>query len=115
MHAPGGANDPRCRGAPPDPAGPVLPSGVTPTLGLSRYEGGYDLKQFKDDIESALRAQFGSPAVERGNKALHVRETTRGLKADVVPCETLISHSSRSSSVRGIQIEPDHGLSIHNF
>lgn len=86
-------------------------------LGLSRYEGGYSLSAFKNDVQSALERQFGTAAVDRGNKAIHVRETSRSLKADVVVCQTLKSHHGRSSGdVRtGILIQPDSGREIHNF
>lgn len=86
-------------------------------FGVTRYTGGYSLTQFKDDVESALMRQFGSAAVDRGNKAIHVRETARSLKADVVVCQTLQSHPSASSHATrtGILIQPDRGREIHNF
>lgn len=86
-------------------------------FGVSRYTGSYSVKKFKDDVEAALQRQFGSGAVDRGNKAIHVRESSRGLKADVVVCQTLKSHPSpRVTATRtGILIEPDHGADVHNF
>lgn len=84
-------------------------------LGLPIYAGSYGLAKLKDDVEQALCKQFGAAAIERGNMAIHVSESTRGLKADVVVCESLISHSSRYSSVPGIKIEPDRGRVVHNF
>ncbi|MEO6471977.1 MAG: hypothetical protein ABIR57_08680 [Aeromicrobium sp.] len=91
--------------------------GLTITdFGLTRYTGDYSVPKFKDDVEAALRRQFGSAAVERGNKAIHVKESRMGIKADVVVCQTLKSHSSRYADARtGILIEPDHGQDIHNF
>jgi hypothetical protein len=84
-------------------------------LGLSPYAGGYSQPKFKDDVQTALEQHFGSAAVDRGNKAIHVRESSRSLKADVVVCETLKSHAHRDTTRAGIQIEPDRGPWIHNF
>jgi hypothetical protein len=84
-------------------------------FGLQPYTGSYRQPAFKDDVEAALIRHFGATAVSRGNKALHVRESSRSLKADVVVCETLKSHTSRTNTRHGIQIEPDHGPVIHNF
>lgn len=86
-------------------------------FGLTRYSGDYSVPKFKDDVEAALRRQFGAGAVERGNKAIHVKESRRGLKADVVVCQTLKSHSHPNvdSTRTGILIEPDRGADIHNF
>lgn len=55
-------------------------------LGRTPYTGGYSLTAFKDDVQAALVAHFGPDAVDRGNKAIHIRESRRSLKADVVPC-----------------------------
>jgi tRNA nucleotidyltransferase (CCA-adding enzyme) len=55
-------------------------------FGFNRYTGGYDSDRLKDDVESALVARFGRGAVTRGNYALHVRESSTRLAADVVPC-----------------------------
>jgi hypothetical protein len=84
-------------------------------FGLHPYTGSYRQPSFKDDVASALAHHFGAGVVERGNKAIHVRESSRSLKADVVVCETLTSHISRQCTRRGIQIEPDRGPVIHNF
>ena len=86
-------------------------------FGVTRYTGSYSLATFKNDVEAALNRQFGSGAVDRGNKAIHVRESARSLKADVVVCQTLKSHPSPSVTATrtGILIEPDRGPEIHNF
>lgn len=86
-------------------------------FGISRYSGSYSLTQFKDDVEIALERHFGTAAVERGNKAIHVRESARSLKADVVVCQTLKSHPNPlvSSTRTGILIRSDKGQEIHNF
>lgn len=86
-------------------------------FGVTPYTGSYSVERFKDDVEAALRRQFGNNAVERGNKAIHVKESSRGLKADVVVCQTLKSHPNPlvTSTRTGILISPDRGAEIHNF
>ncbi|MFJ6196984.1 hypothetical protein [Micromonospora sp. NPDC092111] len=84
-------------------------------FGIPVYTGSYNVLRFKNEVEAALVDRFGRAAVERGNKAIHVRESARSLKADVVVCQTLISHSSRHSERQGILIRPDNGGEIHNF
>lgn len=54
--------------------------------GIIPYTGPLSLEGFKSDVEQALSLHFGASFVSRGSKSIHVRETTRGLKADVVPC-----------------------------
>lgn len=76
-------------------------------LGLSPYTGGYTLAAFKDDVEGALVAAFGAGAIERGKKSIHLRATDRGLKADVVPCVTVRSWTSRTSHNQGIRLRND--------
>jgi hypothetical protein len=56
-------------------------------FGISRYTGTYGLARFKDDVEAALEAHFPAGTVKRGNKAIHIRQSSQGLAADVVPCE----------------------------
>lgn len=70
------------------------------------YTGDYSLSQFKDDVEQALRSAFGT-SVTRGNKAIHIAETGGGLPADVVPCKTHRSWTSRHSYQQGIQLRND--------
>ena len=55
-------------------------------LGISAYTGTYTSEQFKNEVQSALIDQFGSSAVNPGNKAIQVRESSSSLAADVVPC-----------------------------
>ena len=45
----------------------------------------YSFSQFKSDLEEALVAHFGRPAVTRGNKAFNIRENSYRVEADVVP------------------------------
>lgn len=90
-------------------------------LGLTPYSGSYPTERFKDDVERALVKQFGSPAVDRGNKAIHVREDNGSLSADVVPCFTYHRYyaidysSSRPLYYKGIQIHPDSRGTVVNW
>jgi hypothetical protein len=84
-------------------------------FGLQPYTGDYSVRRFKDDVEAALIDHFGGGPIDRGDKAIHVRETSRGLRADVVACQTFFSHTGRFSQRQGIVIHPDSGGEIHNF
>lgn len=76
-------------------------------VGLAPYTGGYSLSSFKDDVEAALVDIFGRAAVDRGSKAIHIRETSQSLKADVVPCVTHREYHSRTSWNEGIRLLND--------
>jgi hypothetical protein len=91
--------------------------GLSVTDVMSRYSGGYSLREFKDDVERALISKFGSAAVERGKKAIHIRERRAGLAADVVPCETHRTYFSRTRYAEGIALRNDARPNelIHNF
>jgi hypothetical protein len=89
-------------------------------LGIIPYSGTYPTERFKDDVECALVNQFGRSAVDRGDKAIHVREDSRSLAADVVPCFTHhryhgVDYYGVPLYHRGIQIHPDSGGSIENW
>jgi hypothetical protein len=84
-------------------------------LGMTPYGGDYSVVKFKDDVEAALRAAFGTALVTRGNKAIRIKETSSTLPVDVVCCQTVIVHTSKTASHQGIKIWPDHGASIINY
>jgi hypothetical protein len=75
---------------------------------VTRYTGTHDLAGFKNEVEVALRAHFPAGSVTRGNKAIHVRESSRGLAADVVPCQTHYQYINRQGTRRkGILLRND--------
>lgn len=76
-------------------------------VGWDVYTGSATLPGFKNDVERALRDHFGANAVRRGDKSIHVRESGRSLKADVVPCVTYMFWSSRTVSDPGIRLQSD--------
>src|SRR6478672_597240 len=82
--------------------------------GIDRYsgplqgnDGSFGIDQFKDAIEEALVSAFGRSAVSRSNKVFTVRESSRSLAADVVPCVTHDHQWSPTSYARGIQLLAD--------
>jgi hypothetical protein len=84
-------------------------------FGLTPYSGAYEWRSFKDHVEQALIAEFGAGLVERGNKAIRVKATSNTIPADVVPCETAVTHTSRTGLHKGVQINPDRGPLIINY
>ncbi len=60
---------------------------------------------------------FGSASVTRSNKVFTVRESSRSLAADVVPCVTYDQHWSASGYAEGIQLLADRQprRSVVNF
>lgn len=84
-------------------------------FGLTPYRGPYETSNFKNDVEEALVVEFGQQLVSRGNKAITVAATNATLPADVVPCQSVIVHTSRTASHQGIKIWPDRGLPIINY
>jgi hypothetical protein len=76
-------------------------------VGVTPYTGDATLAGFKNDVEAALIADFGAAAVGRGNKAIHIRETSRALKADVVPCVHQRVWHNRFGYNDGIKLRDD--------
>lgn len=76
-------------------------------LGLTPYKGDATLAGFKDDVERALIAHFGTDAVSRGSKAIRVAENSGRLPADVVPCVIQRTWSSRTGYDDGIRLRND--------
>jgi hypothetical protein len=87
---------------------------VRSTLGIGPYTGPFrDLQgitqigEFKDAVGVALSDTFGEAAVTRNNKVFTVRESSRSLAADVVPCTTYHKYWSPLNFNRGIRLLPD--------
>jgi hypothetical protein len=76
-------------------------------VGVTPYSGDATLASFKDDVEHALIAYFGAAMVDRGSKAIRVTENTGRLPADVVPCVTERTWTSRWTSHDGIRLLND--------
>jgi hypothetical protein len=86
-------------------------------VGGTPYTGTYDLPALKNDVERALIRRFGEPAVNRGKKAIHIRASKQGLAADVVPCVTHKTWTSRTTCWKGISLLNDAAPSgpIENY
>lgn len=86
-------------------------------VGVTPYTGDATLSGFKNDVERALVAYFGSGSVDRGNKAIRVAENSGRLPADVVPCVTDRAWTSRSRYQQGIRLQSDRepGKRIINY
>jgi hypothetical protein len=92
--------------------------GISPYSGPFRTAAGAtNITAFKDAIGDALVGRFGSAAVTRGNKVFTVRESSRSLAADVIPCATYYKHWSTTRRTGGIRLLPDRwpGHHINNF
>lgn len=97
---------------------PEYADGVTPqSIGFEPYSGSYDTSDFKDHVGQALVGAFGSRAVQRHNKVFVVRQSTRSLAADVVPCFTYrwFYTPGPHGYEEGIQLIADRGFAPHNF
>lgn len=82
--------------------------GTSPYSGPFRDQDGHtDMGTFKLAVEQALVSAFGRPAVTRHNKVFTVRESSRSLAADAVPCGTYRKYWSPSRFHEGIQLLPD--------
>lgn len=86
-------------------------------VGVTPYTGDASLAGFKDDVHLALVDHFGSRPVDRGKKAIHIRESSRGLAADVVPCVSHRTYFSRAFYEEGIRLRNDarRGDEIENY
>ena len=92
--------------------------GYTPYSGPFRdASGDTELGLFKDAVGEALVGAFGADAVTRSNKIFTVRESSRLLAADVVPCAQNRKHWSPQRYVQGIRLLPDRpaGHPIINY
>ncbi len=92
--------------------------GMEPYSGPFRDAGGRtQIGEFKNAVGEALREAFGSAAVTRSNRVFTVRESSRSLAADVVPCTTYRKYWSPSRFNQGIRLLPDRspGHWIHNY
>jgi hypothetical protein len=84
--------------------------GLEPYSGpLLTSSGSLDVARFKSALHDALAGAFGAAAVTRHNKVFTVRESTRSLASDVVPCATHRHYWGPGFGqwVEGIRLLPD--------
>ena len=93
-------------------------------VGVSNEDAGlvdalYTYGEFKDDVQQALVAYFGSLSVTRGGKAFDVHANTNRIDADVVPTFELRKYfhnpSGLLSYTSGTLLIPDSGREIRNY
>lgn len=83
-----------------------LPGGTTKaTFGIG--DATYHYAQFKNDLEAALCAYFGTQAVTRGSKAFDVRETSHHVEADVAPFFEHRRYRANGTYLSGAELRPD--------
>ncbi|MBL4702125.1 MAG: nucleotidyltransferase [Phycisphaeraceae bacterium] len=82
----------------------LLAGGQDPLSGAASY----DYASFKNDLETALRSHF-KMGVERGNKAIKLRENTYHVDADVAPLFHLKKFGTYGEFLRGVSLVPDDG------
>jgi hypothetical protein len=79
----------------------------------------YLYPQFKDEVEQAIVAKFGRPAVKRGNKAFDVHANTYRVDADVVACFEHRRYTTRAGwqflRLLGTELRPDNGGRVINW
>lgn len=91
-----------------------LPDGGRPEdFGIS--PASYDYFEYKNDIENAIVSYLGGKAVNRGNKAFNVHETTYHVDADVVACFEYHYYQVNGSYLEGTSFLTDKGIRINNW
>ncbi len=79
----------------------------------------YTYAEYKNDVEKALRANFGAAYVDRGKKAFDIHENTYRVDADVVACFEHRRYHLRSGDgyyfLSGTQFHPDNGGQVVNW
>ena len=90
------------------------PAHIDGALGLTPYDGpltdatgSTNMSLLKNAVGEALTGAFGSSTVTRHNKVFTVRESSRSLAADVIPCASHVHYWSATSSATGIRLLPD--------
>lgn len=75
----------------------------------------YSYEEFKNDIQQALVAYFGSNAISRGNKAFNIHETSYHVDADVAPFFEHRRYSTDGNYLSGVELLADDGQRIINW
>jgi hypothetical protein len=78
----------------------------------------YEYVVYKNEVEAALVAKFGSRSVERGHKAFDVHENSYRVEADVVACfqhRLYMWNNGKADYLSGVELRPDNGGRIINW
>jgi hypothetical protein len=87
---------------------PAYPEGTTHQT-FGNTDATYHYQQYKNEIEEALVAYFGSKIVHRGNKAFDVEETSYHSEIDVAPFFEHRRYSNSGTYLSGVELQPDNG------
>lgn len=92
-----------------------VPSGYSKSdFGL--VDATYTYAEFKNEVESALKAYLGAAAVSRGKKAFDLHANTYRVDADVVPTfEHRRYRPQDGNYLSGTELRPDGGGAIVNW
>lgn len=83
-----------------------LPEGTTrEAFGIAPAT--YNYEQFKNEVEEALVKHFGGHAVQRGNKAFNVHETSYHVEADVAAFFEHRRYQPGGTSLKGVELQTD--------
>lgn len=82
-------------------------------VGLTTVD--YSLSQARHDVQDALTKQFGADRVNGKNKAIHVKESSSHLEADVIACFERRRYRPDKSYHSGICFKPLVGELIENW
>ena len=75
----------------------------------------YEYSEYKNDVGNAIISHLGRGAVNRGNKAFNVHETTYHVDADVVACFEYRYYNANGSYLEGTSFLTDKGVRINNW
>ncbi len=84
-------------------------------LGIQRTRVEFSPAGYKNSLERALVRAFGRENITRGNRALHIRNRSTTLPADVVPCVSYRRHDAIGGYSDGIKLFPDSGSPITDW
>lgn len=94
-----------------------VPGLTAEDVGLSPTD--YTIQQARTDVLAALRIHFGSDRVTDKNKAIHVKESSSHIEADVIACFRHLRYSGGTRSkprwVEGVRFSPRTGDVITNW
>lgn len=99
--------------------GPYNDTPTFPEVGLEPLP--FTFYDFKAEVESCLTAQYGTAAVDRGNKALHLHKNEdERVSVDVVPTFTFRSYGPRTPFGRtvvaeGVALLTDQSVRVTNY
>ncbi len=90
---------------------PQYPTG-SGAADYGNIDGSYSYPQFKNELEEAMVSYLGRQSVHRGNKALHITETSYHVEADVVPFFEFRQYFRSGKHRCGVALHPDNDIRL---